>query len=219
MIESLRVIPLFSNLDDFQLQSIANKCTTRTYKAGTILFRENEPGTVFYLVVSGAVKIYTSNRQGEDKIMSILTAGDSFGELALLDGKPRSATAQAIEETTVISLALRSFQSLLKNHFDINLNILKQLSSRLRETNQQVHDLTYMDAKQRVVKNLVKLANDHGNRIGTSLVRIQINLNYDELSQLAGVSKPLVFQVLNELQTKRILTVSGNKFLLDLTQV
>lgn len=219
MIESLRVIPLFSNLDDVQLQSIANKCTTRTYKAGTILFRENEPGTVFYLVVSGAVKIYTSNRQGEDKIMSILTAGDSFGELALLDGKPRSATAQAIEETTVISLALRSFQSLLKNHFDINLNILKQLSSRLRETNQQVHDLTYMDAKQRVVKNLVKLANDHGNRIGTSLVRIQINLNYDELSQLAGVSKPLVFQVLNELQTKRILTVSGNKFLLDLTQV
>lgn len=218
MIDSLRAISLFSDLDEFQLQSIASKCTTRTYKTGTILFRENEPGTVFYLVVTGTVKIYTSNRQGEDKIMSILTAGDSFGELALLDGKPRSATAQVIEETTIISLAAQDFQRLLKNHFDLNLSILKQLSGRLRETNQQVHDLTYMDAKQRVVKNLVKLANDHGSRAGT-VVRIEINLNYDELSQLAGVSKPLVFQVLNELQTRRILTVSGNKYLLDLHQL
>jgi CRP/FNR family transcriptional regulator/CRP/FNR family cyclic AMP-dependent transcriptional regulator len=218
MIDLLRGISLFSNLDHFQLQSVANKCTTRTYKPGTILFRENEEGTVFYLVLSGAVKIYTSNSQGEDKIMSILTAGDSFGELALLDGKPRSATAQAIEDTTVISLFARNFQILLKEHFDLNLSILKQLSLRLRETNQQVHDLTYMDAKQRVVKNLIKLANDHGNRVGT-FVHVKINLNYDELSQLAGVSKPLVFQVLAELQTKRILTVSGNLYRLDLSQL
>ncbi|WP_164821478.1 Crp/Fnr family transcriptional regulator [Paenibacillus koleovorans] len=218
MIDSLREIALFANLDSYQLQNIADKCTLRTYKAGTILFRENEPGTVFYLVVSGTVKIFTSNSRGEDKIMTILSTGDSFGELSLLDGRPRSATAQAIEETTVISLAAKSFQVLLKTHFDLNLSILKQLSIRLRETNQQVHDLTYMDARQRVVKNLIKLANDHGTRGGT-MVKFQINLNYDELSQLAGVAKPLVFQVLAELQNKRILTVSGNTYLLDLRQL
>lgn len=215
MIDLLQNISLFSSLHNSQLQSIADKCTTRTFKAGTILFRENEIGTTFYLVVSGAVKIYTTNKHGEDKIMSILSVGDSFGELALLDGKPRSATAQAIEDTKVLSLSAKQFQQLLKDHFDINLSILKQLSARLRETNQQVQDLTYMDARQRVVKNLIKLANDHGSRNGT-IVQIQIKLNYNELSQLAGVPKTLVFQVLHELQSKRILTVSGEQFLLDL---
>lgn len=200
------------------MQSIADKCSTRTFKAGTVLFRENEIGTTFYLVVSGAIKIYTSSKHGEDKIMSLLTSGDSFGELALLDGKPRSATAQAIEDTRVISLAAKPFQQLLQEHFDINLSILKQLSARLRETNQQVQDLTYMDARQRVVKNLIKLANDHGSRNG-HIIHIQIKLNYNELSQLAGVSKTLVFQVLGDLQTKRILTVSGDQFLLDLRQL
>ncbi|MDF2714528.1 MAG: Crp/Fnr family transcriptional regulator [Paenibacillus sp.] len=218
MINLLQSISLFASLHSSQLQSIADKCTTRTFKAGTILFREYEIGTAFYLVVSGAIKIYTTNNHGEDKIMSILTGGDSFGELALLDGKPRSATAQAIEDTKVFSLAAKQFQQLLKEHFDINLSILKQLSARLRETNQQVQDLTYMDASQRVVKNLIKLANDHGSRNGT-IVQIQIKLNYNELSQLAGVPKPLVFQVLHELQSKRILTVSGDQFLLDLKQL
>lgn len=218
MIDLLQSISLFSNLHSSQLQSIADKCATRTFKAGTVLFRENEIGTTFYLVVSGAIKIYTTNNHGEHKIMSILTSGDSFGELALLDGKPRSATAQAIEDTKVISLAAKQFQQLLKEHFDINLSILKQLSARLRETNQQVQDLTYMDARQRVVKNLIKLANDHGSRNGT-IVQIQVKLNYNELSQLAGVTKSLVFQVLHELQSKRILTVSGDQFLLDLKQL
>jgi CRP/FNR family transcriptional regulator/CRP/FNR family cyclic AMP-dependent transcriptional regulator len=169
-------------------------------------------------VITGAIKIYTTNKHGEDKIMSILTKGDSFGELALLDGKPRSATAQAIEDTKVLSLSSKHFQQLLKEHFDINLSILKQLSSRLRETNQQVQDLTYMDSRQRVVKNLIKLANDYGTRTGT-IIQIQIKLNYDELSQLAGVSKSLLFQVLSELQSKRILTVSGEQFLLDVRQL
>lgn len=218
MIELLQGIPLFAGLPSGQLQSIADKCSTRTFKAGTILFRENEIGTTFYLVLSGAIKIYTTNKHGEDKIMSILAVGDSFGELALLDGKPRSATAQAIEDTKVLSLAAKPFQLLLKEHFDINLNILKQLSARLRETNQQVQDLTYMDARQRVVKNLSKLANDHGTRSGT-IIRIQLRLNYNELSQLAGVPKALVFEVLQELQSKRILTVAGDQFLLDLRQL
>lgn len=218
MIDLLQGTSLFSGLHGSQLQSIADKCSTRTFKAGTILFRENEIGTTFYLVVSGAIKIYTTNKHGEDKIMTILTNGDSFGELALLDGKPRSATAQAIEDTKVVSLAAKPFQQLLKEHFDINLSVLKQLSARLRETNQQVQDLTYMDARQRVVKTLTKLANDYGSRTGT-VVRIQLKLNYNELSQWAGVPKTLVFEVLHELQSKRILTVTGDMFLLDLKQL
>jgi CRP/FNR family cyclic AMP-dependent transcriptional regulator len=218
MIEQLREAPLFSKLTDAQLQQISNECTTNTYPAGTILFRENDIGTVFYLVLSGAIKIYTSNQQGEDKILSIFTKGDSFGELSLLDGKPRSATAQSIEETKLISLTAKNFNKLLREHFDITLSIVAQLSTRLRETNQQLHDVTYLDAKQRVMKNLVKLAGTHGSRDGKT-IKIKINLNYDEVSQLVGVAKPLLFQVFNELQSIGILHVMDNEFVLDLKKL
>lgn len=218
MIEMLREIPLFSGLDEAHLKVISDECTVNSYAAGTVLFREKEVGTLLYLVISGLVKIYSSNAGGEDKILSIMGKGDCFGELALLDGKPRSASAQVIEDAKVLTLSAKSFHSLLRFNIDMALHIIKDLSTRLRETNQHVHDLTYLDAKKRVVKNLVKLANDHGTRIGND-VRFKINLNYDEIAQMAGVGKPLLFQVFNELQTKGILSVSANSFILHLLKM
>ncbi|TBL75235.1 Crp/Fnr family transcriptional regulator [Paenibacillus thalictri] len=218
MIDFLQGIPLFAGLSSSYLQKIANECAINTYASGTILFRENDIGTVFYLVLSGSVKIYNSSNHGDEKILSIMTVGDCFGELSLLDGKPRSASAQVIEDARVLSLSSKSFNVLLRGNIDMALHIIKELSNRLRETNQQVHDLTFMDAKKRVIKNLIKLANEHGARSG-NIVRFKINLNYDEISQLAGVEKPLLFQVFNELQTKGILSVSGNEFLLNLLKL
>lgn len=217
MIDELKKIPLFCDLNELQLKSLENACITKLYKSGTILFQEGEPGTILYFVVFGSVKIFTSNKNGEDKILSILSAGESFGELSLLDGRPRSATAQTVEDTQVISLSSASFRQLLKEHFDISLKVINQLSLRLRETNQQVHDLAYMDAKQRVIKHLLHIAKRNGSR-EQQLIRFRINLNYDELSQLASVPKATLFQVINELQNRRILKASGNEFLLDLEQ-
>lgn len=219
MLELLHETPLFSTLPVDQLRSIAAECTTNTYPAGTILFREHEIGTVFYLVVSGAIKIYTSNKNDEEvTILSIFSKGDSFGELSLLDGKPRSATAQAIEETTLISLTSKNLRKLLQENFEITLNIISQLSSRLRDMNQQIHDLTYMDAKQRVMKSLIKLVKSHGSR-SHKKVRIKLSLNYDEVSQMAGVPKALLFQVFKELQSKGILHYTDNEFTLDLEKL
>ena len=218
MLEMLRDIPLFSGLNNNYLHKIVEECTVSNYSAGTLLFRENEVGTVLYLIVSGAVKIYSSNANGEDKILSIMSKGDCFGELSLLDGKPRSATAQVIEDTKVLTLSSKSFHSLLQYNFEMALHIIKDLSARLRETNQQVHDLTYLDARKRVIKNLVKLANDYGTRNG-NYVRFKINLNYDDIAQMAGVTKPLLFQVFNELQMKGILAVSTSEFVLHLSKM
>lgn len=218
MIDSLRLTPLFAGLTEGQLQSIAEECTMNIYPSGRILFHENDTGTVFYLVVSGSIKIYTSNNNGEDKILSILTRNDSFGELSLLDGKPRSATAQTIEETKLIALTGKNFNNLLRTNFEITLNIIKQLSTRLRETNRQVHDLTYLDAKQRILKNLITMASTHGKRRGTTFT-IKINLDYDEISQFAGVTKSLLFEVFSELQNKNILQVLNNEYVLDLSML
>ncbi|TLS51760.1 Crp/Fnr family transcriptional regulator [Paenibacillus antri] len=218
MIELLRETELFSGLAEPLLRSIADECVTNAYPSGTILFRENEVGTLLYFVVSGSIKIFTTNANGESKILSIITRGDCFGELSLLDGKPRSATAQVIEDTKLISLSAKSFNQLLKNNHEITLGIIKQLSARLRETNQQVQDLTYLNSKQRVMKNLLQLAGTHGRR-NAKTIHVRLSLNYDELSQMAGVTKPLLFQVFHELQEKQILSFVEKEFILDLSRL
>jgi CRP/FNR family cyclic AMP-dependent transcriptional regulator len=219
MIERLRTVSLFNNLSHDHMQSISELCKIKTYKAGTILFREHEMGMIFYIVITGSVKIYTSNRNGdEEKIFAVFTSGDAFGELSLLDGKPRSATAQALEDTQVLSLAAQEFTNLLKDNFDITLTIMKELCGRLRETNQQVHDLTFLDAKERVMKNLVKLATKHGSRNG-NLITIQTKLNVNEISQMVGVPISLLFQVFKDLQDKQILNLSDNQFSLNVANI
>ncbi|MDR6554026.1 Crp/Fnr family transcriptional regulator [Paenibacillus qinlingensis] len=218
MLELIKKVPLFTQLNEHQLNTLAEICTRRTYKTGTILFQEKEIGSVFYMVLSGSVKIYTTSQAGEEKILSICKSGESFGELSLIDGKPRSASAQTLEECILLTITGQSFLELLRNHFDISLGIMQELSSRLRDTNQQVFDLTFLDARTRVIKTLIKMANSHGLRKGTTVV-IKLVLNYDEISQLAGVQKSTLLQVIRDLEEKQILTISASDFTLELSKL
>ena len=218
MIEYLRKASLFSGLNKAQLQTLATICTRKAYRGNTVLFREKEPGATFYIVVTGSVKIYTSNHAGEEKILSVFHSGDSFGELSLIDGKPRSASAETLEDSILFSLHGQDFINALKNNFDISLAIMRELSNRLRDTNQHVHDLTFLDARTRVIKNLIQLANKGGQRMGTQIV-IKTALNYDELARMAGVTKNILMQVLRDLQEKGMLTPGMNDFTIDLTKL
>jgi CRP/FNR family cyclic AMP-dependent transcriptional regulator len=218
MIEFLSKVPLFSNLNSAQLEAISNICTKKSFKSNTILFHEKEIGSVFYIVFSGSVKIFTAATSGEEKILSLCKSGDSFGELSLIDGKPRSASAQTLEDSVLIALAANSFLELLKSNFDISLCIMQELCNRLRDTNQHVHDLTFLDARSRVIKSLIKLANKNGLRSG-HIITIKMMLNYDEVSQLAGVQKPILMQVIRDFQEKQILTFQGSEMKLDLAKL
>lgn len=217
MIETLQQVPLFYKLNDEQLGHVADICTTKKFREGTVLFREKEPGTAFYIVVSGSVKLYLS-QAGTDKILAIFKAGDSFGELALIDGKPRSATAQTLEDSVMIELAADKFLELLKWNFDITLCIMQELSQRLRDTNQHVHDLTFLDARSRVVKSLIMLANKHGTRQGPT-IHVKLALNCDEISRMAGVQKTELMQVMRDLENRGVITANFNEFSLHLNQL
>ncbi|MDF2963724.1 MAG: Crp/Fnr family transcriptional regulator [Paenibacillus sp.] len=218
MIDFLSKVPLFSNLNRDQLTSISNICTKKSFRAGTVLFHEKELGSVFYIVFNGSVKIYNTAASGEEKILSLFKSGDSFGELSLIDGKPRSASAQTLEDSVLIALDARHFLELLKANFDISLCIMQELCNRLRDTNQHVYDLTFLDARTRVIKSLIKLANKNGKRDG-NVITIKMTLNYDEVSQMAGVQKPILMQVIRDFQEKEILTFQGPEMRLDLSKL
>lgn len=217
MIQLLRKTSLFANLTPTQLDLIAQRCVKRVVKAHTVLFQEKDAGSEFYIIISGAVKIYTS-RDGEDKVLSIITQGDSFGELALLDGKPRSASAATLEDSVLFVLDKPNFLDVLQEHFDITIAILQELSQRLRDTNQHIHDLTFLDSRTRVLKHLIQMANKHGQRNG-SRISMKVMLNLEELSRMAGVEKESLSDVITELQSKSILLIEDEGFSLDLSKL
>ncbi|MFD0678822.1 MULTISPECIES: Crp/Fnr family transcriptional regulator [unclassified Paenibacillus] len=218
MIDFLSKVPLFINLNSSQLTSISNICSKKSFRSGTILFNEKELGSVFYIVFNGSVKIYNTSTTGEEKILSLFKSGDSFGELSLIDGKPRSASAQTLEDSVLIALDAKHFLELLKNNFDISLCIMRELCNRLRDTNQHVYDLTFLDARTRVIKSLIKLANKNGTRNG-NVITIKMMLNYDEVSQMAGVQKPILMQVMRDFQEREILVFDGPTMKLDLAKL
>lgn len=218
MIEWLKKVSLFDNLNDEQLEHILRIAHRRSLAAGTVLFREKEPGNTFYVILSGSIKIFTRSSTGAEKVLTMITAGESFGELSLLDGRPRSASAQTLEATSVLELSSGAFMSLLQTHFDITRGILSELCRRLRQTNEQVNDLTFLDGRTRVLKNLIMIANRNGKREGQT-ISMHMTLNYDELAQLAGVSKAVLSDVLRELEDRGVLEFGINEYRLNLAKL
>ncbi len=219
MIHILKKVPLFTKLSEDHLELIVKHSNRRKIAAHTLLFRENDPGSFFLVILKGSIKIYTNNKTtGEEKILSIFKAGDSFGELSLIDGKPRSASAQTLEETILLSIARDDFMRLLKDDFNITQAIMIELSIRLRETNQHVNDLTFLDPRTRIIKNVIQLANRLGSR-DHDIIYANMPLNNDELSQMAGVTKKELSEVIRELETSGVLSMEMNSFILNLSKV
>lgn len=218
MIDHLKRVPMFSSLNVEQLENLSRLCQRKVFRSGTVLFQEKDPGTVFYILVKGQVKIYTTSNNGEEKVLSVLKEGDNFGELSLLDGKPRSASAATLEECTVYTLTAQDFFTALKGNFDMTLKVLQDLAQRLRDTNQHVHDLTFLDSRTRVIKNLILMANRNGRRVGNT-IEIRVALNYDELAKMAGVSKTILMEVIRDFTDKGLLSFATNGFILDLSKI
>ncbi|MFC5700528.1 Crp/Fnr family transcriptional regulator [Cohnella faecalis] len=218
MIEWLKKVSLFDNLNDDQLEHILRIANRRTFQTGTILFQEKDYGNTFYVVLTGTIKLFTRSNSGEEKILSLVNAGESFGELSLLDGRPRSASAQTLETTTVLELSSQTFMELLQTHFDITRGILAELCRRLRQTNEHVNDLTFLDGRTRVLKNLITLANQNGKRDG-QIITVHMALNFDELAQMAGVTKIVLTDVIREFESRGVLQFGIGEYKINLLKL
>lgn len=213
----LKHIPLFATFNDEQIALTIVHSRISEYGAYSVIFRENEPGHSLLIILQGSIKIYTRSTDGEEKILSVVKQGDYLGELSLIDGKPRSASAQTLEETEVMAISRDNFLKLLKNNFDMSRSIMTGLAQRLQDTTAHIHDLAYHTTNTRVIKNLILLANRFGQRMGQS-IHAKLPLNYDELAQMAGVNKRELGRVIRDLEDKQILRMHIDSFELNLTK-
>src|SRR5262245_64007329 len=138
--ELLRSVPLFSELSDADVAALARLASRRTYPKDTVVFFENEEGDFFFTIVGGRIKVTILGDDGREIILSMLGPGDFFGEMALLDDEPRSATAIAAVDCELLSLSRTDFQTVATKR-SITRGLIKVLTARLRRANQQISTL------------------------------------------------------------------------------
>jgi len=139
--DTLAHVELFSSLDKKELQTLAKSSQERTYSAGTKLFSQGDSGSGLYILKSGKVSItQRSGAQGAEKEINTVGAGETLGEMALLDDQPRSATVTAVEDVTALLLPVWEFRGVIKAHPDIALKLLASLSRRLRKVQDRAED-------------------------------------------------------------------------------
>jgi CRP-like cAMP-binding protein len=156
----LQRCPLFVSAEPGDLEDMVRHLRRRRFRRGEVIFHEGDPADSLHVVASGAVKIVLSSDEGEEAIIATLHPGDFFGELSLLDGSPRSATAVAVDATETLSLPRDTFLEELGRSASLRDSLLRSLAGELRRLTGHVEELHFMDLSGRLASRLVRLAAD-----------------------------------------------------------
>ncbi|MFN3432563.1 MAG: Crp/Fnr family transcriptional regulator, partial [Candidatus Sericytochromatia bacterium] len=172
-------------------------------------------GDTLYILKSGRVKISKITEDGREKTLALMQPGEFFGEMAIFDEQPRSATAEVLDEQAVVfTLAKRDFERLIIEHPTIALKIMRDMTRRIRQVNQQVEDLAFKDVHERVASTLKNLAEVEGRPIG-SKVLINLKMTHQDLANMVGSSRETVTRALNRLQDEGIISISHQQITIN----
>jgi len=203
-------VAFFSNLDEDSLRALASAMRRRGFRAGEVIFHRDDPGQVLYLIREGKVKIYVTSQEGQEVVLAVLGPGDYFGELALLDGQPRSASAVALDAVEAFALQRNDFLTAVSHYPRIAIQVMNVLSRRLRQTDAMIEDLLFLDVHGRVAKKLLELAELHGVHTAEG-IRIELRLTQSDLAALVGASRESVNKVMGYFADKRFISTEKRK--------
>jgi CRP/FNR family transcriptional regulator, cyclic AMP receptor protein len=181
-------VPMFENLAVEDLEHLSSLLHARRYAKGEVIFHQGDVGTALFIIRKGQVAIRLSSTDGKEATLALLERGDFFGELALLDGEPRSTDAMAREETELLSLQRESFHHFLLTRPEVALGLVASLSRLVRRVTKLVHDATFLDARTRLVRVLLELARSQG-QPGADGVVITQKLTQMELANMTGLTR------------------------------
>jgi CRP-like cAMP-binding protein len=174
----------------------------RNLAAGQTLFREGDPGKEMYVIQSGRVRL-TRNIRGQEKLLAELGAGEFFGEMSIINDKPRTATAVVLEDTQVLVLDPRTFEAMIKANTEIAVRMIKKLARRLDDANAQIENLLLGDANSRIVHALLQLAQS-APRDPQGFA--QLHVTAGDVAHRTSVDDAKVAEVLARLERSRLVT-------------
>lgn len=201
-------IPLFDGFGRSDFRSLEKCLVRRRYPDGQAIFHMGDEGGSLHIIERGRVKVTIPSSSGEELILTILGAGDFLGELSLFDGKPRSATVQALEETETLCLKREDLLALMRDRFPVVEKILEVLARRIRDTDMLLAESHFLDITSRLAKKILDLGDAYGVREGGQ-VRIGVKITQKELASMIGATRESVNKRLKALRDQGIVRISG----------
>lgn len=186
---------LFSCQGTEEFEGLARTAKRMSVSNGAVIFNKNDAGRRMFAIIEGGVKIGTVSETGHEIVFGLLGAGDFFGEISLLDGHPRSATATALGDVELLAIDRKDFLACMESNPRIAINLLHALARRMRDTDVLIEDGAFLSLSARLAKRLLHLSGRHGvpTPDGT---RIGVRLSQQEIANMVGAARESVNKLL-----------------------
>jgi CRP/FNR family transcriptional regulator, cyclic AMP receptor protein len=204
----LATVPLFSGLDRSALQQFADLTRERAYPRGSVILFEDDPGDSLFVVRKGRVKVVLIAEDGREVILGVLGVGEHFGELSLIDGRPRSAHVIAMEDSNLLVLRRDDFRRRVESSPAVAWLLLTELSRRLRQADDKIGGLVLLDVPGRISRLLLELAEEAG---GPAIDR---PLTHQTIAQMIGASRETVSRAMKDFQDSGWIAVARRRITL-----
>lgn len=207
-LEVLGSVPLFQHLDEGELRALAGMAREKRYVRNGIILSQGDPGDALFVLAEGQVKVAVYAEDGREVILSVLTHGGVFGEMALLDDEPRSAHVVAMTEAVLYQLRREDFQARLRSSPTLAVALLRELSRRLRRADETITGLALLDVNGRIANLLLELAREEDGH------RITRKLTHATIGQMVGASRETVSRTMRSLVVQGAITVTRREIVL-----
>ncbi len=206
---ALSAIGLFDALPETELRAVADLAATRRLRRGQLLFSEGESSEHLFILATGRMKIFLTSLRGDELLLAVVGPGEALGELSVLDGLPRSASAQALDDVTLVALPAAALRMLLGRSPALALAWAQELSGTVRRLTGSSADLVFLDLPRRLAKFLLDADTDAA-RPHT----VELGLSQAEVAARLGVARQSLNRALSALQSRRWIDVQGSRVVL-----
>lgn len=208
-IATLRQVPLLADLSDGSLEQLSRQSWVRRYPEGQVLTSEGDPGDGLLIIEHGSVRVSRYTAAGQEVVLAIVEAPDAIGELALVDGAPRSATVTAQTDVQIRVLPREAFLELVASDPNVTLAVMRVLAGMVRATNERLSDFLSLDVPGRVAKWLLARAATHGEQEGDRIL-VPFELSQSELATALGTTRVSINKALRTFETLDAIELAGD---------
>ena len=211
IIEFAKKVPLFQGLTDTEMLAVCSLMILREFHKGEVIVqKDDDEGQTFFIIVSGTAHVSVITPEGKQTILATLKRSDFFGEIAILDGEPRSASVIAAEDCKVFMLYRKPFLDILHRFPKITIQMLIEMSRRLRKSNRQINTLSLISTYGRVAEVILRMAKEQGYRVGNVTI-ISNRPTHQMIAEMAGTSRETVSRIISTLQKKHYIAIDRKK--------
>lgn len=199
---------LFRDLPEDSIAQIAAIAKRRKFAKGEIVFSQGDKGDALYGVVAGKVRITASDENGHEVFLNIMEPGESFGEIALIDGRPRTASATLMEDSVLWVIQRADFLRLMHADPRLPIHLLQLFCERIRWTSELIEESAFLNVPQRLGTRLLRLAESHGER---TVDGVSLKISQGELAQFLSISRQIVNQYLQDWRRAEVIHLARGR--------